>query len=60
MPCAWAAARNHRLRLDDGILIKGNHLRLVGGVRTAVERALRQRPPGYHVEVEITSLRGIG
>ncbi|MFZ0964322.1 MAG: carboxylating nicotinate-nucleotide diphosphorylase [Terriglobia bacterium] len=48
--------RNHRLRLDDGILIKGNHLRLVGGIRAAVERALQQRPPGYHVEVEITSL----
>ena len=48
--------RNHRLRLDDGILIKGNHLRLVGGVRTAVERALQQRPAGYHVEVEITCL----
>lgn len=48
--------RNHRLRLDDGILIKGNHLRLVGGIRTAVERAVRQRPPGYHVEVEITSV----
>jgi len=48
--------RNHRLRLDDGILIKGNHLRLVGGIRTAVERALQQRPRGYHVEVEITSL----
>jgi nicotinate-nucleotide pyrophosphorylase (carboxylating) len=48
--------RNHRLRLDDGILIKGNHLRLVGGVTTGVERALQQRPPGYHVEVEITSL----
>jgi len=48
--------RNHRLRLDDGILIKGNHLRLVGGIRTAVKRALVQRPPGYHVEVEITTL----
>ena len=48
--------RNHRLRLDDGILIKGNHIRLVGGIRTAVERALQQRPAGYHVEVEITSL----
>jgi len=47
--------RNHRLRLDDGILIKGNHLRLVGGIRIAIERALQQRPPGYHVEVEITS-----
>ncbi len=48
--------RNHRLRLDDGILIKGNHLRLVGGVAVAVERARQQRPPGYHVEVEVTSL----
>lgn len=48
--------RNHRLRLDDGILIKGNHLRLAGGVKVAVERALGQRPPGYHVEVEITTL----
>jgi nicotinate-nucleotide pyrophosphorylase (carboxylating) len=48
--------RNHRLRLDDGILIKGNHLRLVGGVTTAVARAIEQRPAGYHVEVEITSL----
>ena len=47
--------KNHRLRLDDGILIKGNHLRLVGGVRTAVERAVQARPAGYHVEVEITS-----
>jgi len=48
--------RNHRLRLDDGILIKGNHLRLVGGIRTAVARALEQRPQGYHVEVEINTL----
>ncbi len=48
--------KNHRLRLDDGILIKGNHLRLVGGVCTAVERAVQARPAGYHVEVEITSL----
>ena len=48
--------RDHRLRLDDGILIKGNHLRLVGGIRKAVASAVEQRPPGYHVEVEITTL----
>jgi nicotinate-nucleotide pyrophosphorylase (carboxylating) len=48
--------RNHRLRLDDGILIKGNHLRLAGGIHQAVASALEQRPAGYHVEVEITSL----
>jgi nicotinate-nucleotide pyrophosphorylase (carboxylating) len=48
--------QNHRLRLDDGILIKNNHLQLVGGIRAAVENAKRRRPAGYHVEVEVTSL----
>jgi nicotinate-nucleotide pyrophosphorylase (carboxylating) len=48
--------QNHRLRLDDGILIKNNHLQLVGGIRAAVENAKRDRPAGYHVEVEVTSL----
>ncbi len=48
--------RNHRLRLDDGILIKNNHLRLAGGIRPALERARRHRPQGFQIEVEITSL----
>jgi nicotinate-nucleotide pyrophosphorylase (carboxylating) len=48
--------QNHRLRLDDGILIKNNHLSLVGGIRKAVETALSNRPSGFHVEVEVTSL----
>lgn len=48
-------ANNHRMRLDDGILIKGNHLRLAGGIRAAVARALCDRPAGYRVEVEVTS-----
>jgi len=48
--------RNHRLRLDDGILIKSNHLRLAGGVRAAVENARRHRSPGFPIEVETASL----
>jgi nicotinate-nucleotide pyrophosphorylase (carboxylating) len=48
--------RNHRLRLDDGILIKNNHLRLAGGIRVAVGRAQRQRPPGMRIEVEVATL----
>ena len=48
--------RNHRLRLDDGILIKNNHLRLAGGIRAAVESAQRQRPPGMRIEVEVANL----
>jgi nicotinate-nucleotide pyrophosphorylase (carboxylating) len=45
--------RNHRLRLDDGILIKNNHLRLAGGIRPAVESARQRRPEGMPVEVEV-------
>ena len=48
--------RNHRLRLDDGILIKNNHVRLAGGIRAAVESAQRQRPPGMRIEVEVANL----
>ena len=44
---------NHRMGLYDGILIKENHLRLAGGIRTAVERA---RLTGIAVEVECETL----
>src|SRR5262249_35368932 len=40
---------NHRLRLDDGVLIKDNHLRLVGSIGEAVDSA---RSTGLPVEVE--------
>ncbi len=48
--------RNHRLRLDDGLLIKNNHLRLAGGVRATVEAARRRRPQSMTIEVEVRSL----
>ena len=48
--------RNHRQRLDDGILIRNNHLRLAGGIRPAVESACRRRLPGMLVEVEASDL----
>jgi nicotinate-nucleotide pyrophosphorylase (carboxylating) len=47
---------NHRLGLDDGVLIKDNHLRLAGSVRTAVERA---RSTGAAVEVEADTLEQV-
>ncbi len=47
--------RNHRMRLDDGILIKNNHLRMAGGIRAALERARRNRPQGFQIEIEISS-----
>jgi nicotinate-nucleotide pyrophosphorylase (carboxylating) len=46
---------NHRLRLDDGILIKDNHKRLAGGVGAAATRAM-QESGGLQVEVEVENL----
>ena len=46
---------NHRLRLDDGILIKDNHKRLAGGVGAAAARALKDSG-GLPVEVEVENL----
>lgn len=47
---------NHRLRLDDGVLIKDNHLRLAGSVGAAVELA---KGSGAEVEVECESLEEV-
>jgi nicotinate-nucleotide pyrophosphorylase (carboxylating) len=46
---------NHRAGLDDGILIKDNHIRLAGGVAAALQRmkAARREMP---IEIEAQSL----
>jgi nicotinate-nucleotide pyrophosphorylase (carboxylating) len=46
---------NHRMGLDDAILIKDNHAALAGGVGEAVRRA-REAQPGREVEVECGDL----
>jgi nicotinate-nucleotide pyrophosphorylase (carboxylating) len=48
--------RNHRAGLDDGFLIKENHIRAAGGITAAVQAALRRAAPGQLVETEVTSL----
>jgi len=48
-------ATNHRFGLDDGILIKDNHVRLAGGVAAAVQR-MREASQGLPIEVEAQSL----
>ncbi|HEX5340453.1 MAG TPA: carboxylating nicotinate-nucleotide diphosphorylase [Gammaproteobacteria bacterium] len=48
-------ARNHRLGLYDGILIKENHIMAAGGIAAAVATARRQSP-GVVVEVEVETL----
>lgn len=46
---------NHRLGLDDGLLVKENHKRLAGGVRPAVAAALAGAR-GLPVEIEVETL----
>ena len=48
--------RNHRLGLDDGVLIKDNHIAVCGGVGAAVRRARSQASTWLRIEVECTTL----
>ena len=45
-------AQNHRMRLDDGVLIKDNHVAVCGGVAEAVRRA-KAGNTGLQVQVEV-------
>ena len=44
---------NHRLDLQDGILVKNNHISLGGGLPAVLARALAGRKPGQIVQVEV-------
>jgi nicotinate-nucleotide pyrophosphorylase (carboxylating) len=48
-------ATNHRMSLDDGVLIKDNHIRLVDSIASAVAR-LRAHGSTLPVEVEVETL----
>ena len=52
------AGTNHRGGLDDGVLIKDNHVRLAGGVREAVTR-MKDADPEMPIEVEAQSLEQV-
>jgi nicotinate-nucleotide pyrophosphorylase (carboxylating) len=45
-------AQNHRMRLDDGVLIKDNHVAVCGGVAEAVRRA-KAANTEFQVQVEV-------
>ena len=49
-------ARNHRIGLYDGILIKENHIMAAGSLARAVQQALREVPEGTMVQVEVETL----
>jgi nicotinate-nucleotide pyrophosphorylase (carboxylating) len=45
-------AENHRMRMDDGLLIKDNHVGVAGGVAEAV-RAAKAFDSGLQIQVEV-------
>ena len=51
-------AHNHRMRLDDGLLIKDNHVGVCGGVGEAVRRA-KAADTGLQVQVEVDRVEQI-
>jgi nicotinate-nucleotide pyrophosphorylase (carboxylating) len=51
-------AKNHRMRLDDGVLIKDNHVAACGGVAEAVRRA-KAANTGLQIQVEVDMVEQI-
>ncbi len=50
---------NHRMGLDDGVLIKDNHLAMAGGVAEAVRRAREVVGHLHKIEVEVATLEQV-
>ncbi|MBC2581023.1 carboxylating nicotinate-nucleotide diphosphorylase [Clostridium sp. DJ247] len=50
---------NHRFGLNDGVLIKDNHIDAAGGIKTAIETARKNIPFVRKVEVEVESLEQV-
>ena len=50
---------NHRFDLSEMVLIKDNHLKLVGSISSAVRKAKEKLKPGVRIEVEATSFKDV-
>jgi nicotinate-nucleotide pyrophosphorylase (carboxylating) len=47
---------NHRFGLNDGVLIKDNHIKAAGGITQAIRAARRQAPHLLKIEIECETL----
>ncbi|WP_201542687.1 carboxylating nicotinate-nucleotide diphosphorylase [Psychrobacter faecalis] len=52
--------RNHRLGLDDAILIKDNHIAIAGDIKTAIQQAQDFAGHLIPIEVEVDTLAQLG
>jgi nicotinate-nucleotide pyrophosphorylase (carboxylating) len=52
-------AMNHRMGLDDGVMLKDNHIAAVGGIANAISQARQRIPYPLAIEVETESLEQV-
>ena len=52
-------AKNHRMRLDDGILIKDNHIYIAGGIAEAINSAKKSKTVNLPIQVECDNLQQV-
>ena len=52
-------ARNHRMGLYDGVLIKDNHIAVCGGIKAAVSRIRKQISHLLKIEVETSTIQEV-
>jgi len=50
---------NHRFGLFDGVLIKDNHIKCVGDIVTAIEKAKKENMDNLKTEVEVSNLNEV-
>lgn len=52
-------AVNHRMGLDDALMIKDNHIKAVGGIELAITRLRKNIPYPLSIEVETTTIKEV-
>ncbi|WP_228055086.1 carboxylating nicotinate-nucleotide diphosphorylase [Gloeocapsopsis crepidinum] len=52
-------ARNHRIGLDDAVMIKDNHIAAAGGIKNAIARIRAQIPYPLTIEVETETIEQV-
>lgn len=52
-------ARNHRIGLSDGVLVKENHIRAAGSITQALAELRESLPPTLKIEVETSNLNEV-
>lgn len=56
---ATGGAQNHRMGLDDGVMLKENHIMAAGGIEPAMQQIRRSIPYPLSIEVETENLEQV-